>query len=199
MNTDYPKFISKEEINDLPELIFKGEIVLITTTQDARKALHELSGVPVLGFDTETRPSFKKGESYPPALLQLATKEKAYLFRLLEFEWPEELLHLFENPDVLKVGVAIKDDAKALHRVRPFTPRGFVDISYEARIRRFESEGLRALAGIFLGERLLKGSKITNWGRKELSEAQLRYAATDAVVSLLVYEKIIQIPLHTSV
>jgi ribonuclease D len=190
----YQKFISKDDINQLPPLVFDGEIILVTTTHDAKKALLDLRDEKVLGFDTETRPAFTKGESYPPALLQLGTREKAYLFRLQDFKWPEELIHLLENEEVLKVGVAIKDDAKALHRIHPFTPRGFVDVSYEARIRQIESEGLRALAGIFLGKRLSKASKITNWNRKELTEAQLQYAATDAVVSFLVYEKIVQIP-----
>lgn len=192
---NYPKFIPKDEINLLPEHVFKGEIILISTVAQAKKALLELKEETVLGFDTETRPSFQKGESYFPSLLQLATPEKAYLFRVQDFEWPDELMHLLENPDVLKVGVAIKDDAKALQKMRDYTPRGFVDISYEARLRDFESEGLRALVAILLRERLLKGSKVTNWSRRVLTDAQLQYAATDAVASLLVYQKIIQIPL----
>lgn len=191
---NHQKFISKEDINLLPELVFDGEISLITTTEDARKALLELKEEKVLGLDTETRPAFTKGESYLPALLQLGTRNKAYLFRIQDFTWPEELIQLLENENVLKVGVAIKDDAKALHKMHPYTPRGFVDVSYEARIRQIESEGLRALAGIFLGQRLSKASKITNWERKILTPSQLKYAATDAVVSLLVYEKIVQIP-----
>jgi ribonuclease D len=188
------KYITKEELNELPQFIFTGEIILISTTEDARKALIALKDEKVLGFDTETRPAFTKGESYPPALLQLGTRDKAYLFRLQDFAWPEELIQLLENENVLKVGVAIKDDAKALHKMMNFVPMGFVDVSYEARIRKFESEGLRALTGIFLGKRLSKASKITNWDRKNLTEAQLLYAATDAVVSLLVYEEIVKIP-----
>lgn len=187
----YQSSISKDEINLLPIMEFEGEIIEIVTLEGALKALDLLKEEPVLGFDTETRPSFKKGESYLPALLQLATSERAFIFRLKFFEPPEEMFALLSNPKVLKVGVGIADDLNALQKLRKFKPEGFQDLSLMVRKLGFTSEGLRALTGIFLGKRLLKGAKVTNWEKPELSPAQIKYAGTDAVVGLLIYQKII--------
>jgi ribonuclease D len=190
MTAEYPKFISKEDINALPMLDYQGEIILIETAQGAKRAVAELVHEPVLGFDTETRPSFVKGQSYKIALLQLATLERAYLFRLNRFPITEELVHLLSNPDVIKAGVGILDDLRGLQKIADFKPQGFVDLSKVVEKNGFTSLGLRALTAIFLGQRLSKAAKVTNWERRDLTEAQLKYAAADALVGLQIYHKI---------
>lgn len=187
----YPTSIDKEEINLLPPMEFAGEIIEVETLPGALKAIELLSQEKMVGFDTETRPAFVKGESYTPALLQLATRQRAYIFRLKFYEPPKELGDLLSNPDVLKIGVGISDDLRGLKRIIDFHPAGFVDLSLEVRKRGFTSEGLRALTAIFLGRRLIKGSTRTNWERKDLTSAQIKYAAADAAVGLLIYEKIL--------
>lgn len=182
--------LQKEEINLLPEFEWDGEIIEIVTIQGALKAISLLSTEKVVGFDTETRPAFKKGEYYTPALLQLATKERAFLFRLKQFELPPELGDFLGDDRILKAGVGIRDDLIGLGKILSFEPKGFVDLSLEARKRGLAEEGLRPLTARVLGYRLLKGSKITNWERTDLSEGQLLYAAFDAVVGLLIYEKL---------
>lgn len=190
MINSYKKFISKDELNDLPLFEYDGKIELIDNPQRMPEIFEKLSSVKVLGFDTETRPSFSKGESYPVALLQLATPDCAYIFRLSKMAMPPELINLFSNPNIIKAGVAIRDDLKALQKLVPFTPQGFVDLAREVEKIEFTSLGLRALTGIFLGLRLSKAAKVTNWERATLTEAQIKYAACDAVVGLKIYEKI---------
>lgn len=185
----FKKVISKEEINTLPLFEFTGKIELITTTEDAITAAKELSRETLLGFDTETRPSFTKGESYDVSLLQLATKDKAYLFRLHLFKFPKLLADVLENEKIKKVGVAINDDIKGLQKLYPFVPQGFFEIADMAKTLKVEHFGLRALTAIFIEKRLSKKAKISNWEKKDLSEAQIQYAACDAVSGLLIFEK----------
>jgi ribonuclease D len=190
------KMITKEEINLLPLLNYEGELKLIETLPEALEAVMQLSGEKILGFDTETRPSFQKGESYPVALLQLATANSAYLFRLNKIPFLPEVRELLANPSILKVGVGIEDDLKGLQRIAPFKPEGFVDIAKEAKLRGYSGLGLRSLTAIFLGQRLSKAAKITNWEKNNLTEAQLKYAANDALVGLLIYQKLMNLPTY---
>ncbi|HXH76783.1 MAG TPA: 3'-5' exonuclease [Bacteriovoracaceae bacterium] len=193
MSENYQKFISKEEINDLPMLNFTGKMVVIETIEDALPAIEKLSTEKYLGFDTETKPSFTKGEVYQVAMLQLATDNEAYLFRLNKMPFCKELAALVSNPNIIKAGVGIQDDLKGLQKVLPSTPEGFVDLSKEATKRDFTSLGLRALTAIFLGVRLSKAAKITNWERGILTPAQLEYAALDAMVGLQIYKKMFEL------
>ena len=183
--------IDKEEINLLPPMDFAGEIVEIVTPEGAKRAVEILQKEKVLGFDTETRPSFTKGESYTPSLLQLATRDSAFLFRLKFYHFPDELVSLMENPDILKVGIGIKDDLHGLGKIVKMKPAGFVDLADEVKKKGMTSASLRSLTAIFLGKRLFKKAKTTNWERKELTDAQIKYAAIDAVVGFLIHEQIV--------
>ena len=186
----YPKSITKEEINELPMLKFPGEIVLITNQSSAIRAVNELKKETVLGFDTETRPSFKKGESYDVSLLQLSNETTSYLFRLHKFDFPRELADLLANGDIAKSGVAIRDDVIALQKLHPFDEAGLFEIADEAKNQGYQNFGLRALTAIFLGQRLSKKAKITNWEQNRLTRPQLEYAALDAWVGLQIYHRI---------
>lgn len=170
---------------------FDGEIVEIVTPEGAKKAVEILQSEKVLGFDTETRPSFTKGESYTPSLLQLASRDRAFLFRLKFYPFPPELVSLLENPDVLKVGIGIKDDLNGLGKIVKMKPAGFVDLADLVKKKGMTSASLRSLTAIFLGKRLFKKAKTTNWERKDLTEAQIKYAAIDAVVGFLIHEQIV--------
>jgi ribonuclease D len=140
----------------------------------------ELRREPLLGFDTETRPSFRKGEKHPPALVQLALEERVWVVQLRKTGLTEELAALLADPRVLKAGVGTRDDLRALQEVRPFEPAGFVDLGDLAKTRGLAERGVRSLAQRFLGGRISKGTQTSNWGAPVLTKRQLRYAATDA-------------------
>jgi len=183
--------ISKAEINDLPLIAWEGEIQILETEEAMDAAVAELMSESHLGFDTETRPTFKKGDYYPPALIQLATEHCVYLFRISKTETFEPLLPILESPDILKTGVAIKDDVKELRAMEDFTPDGFVEIADVTLKLGYENRGLRALAGLLLEGRISKAAQVSNWARPELDNKQIRYAATDAWISREIYSRAI--------
>ncbi|MBT5953778.1 3'-5' exonuclease domain-containing protein 2 [bacterium] len=182
--------IQKEDINKLPLYSFNGSITLIESKKDALKAIKELKKEPILGFDTETRPSFRKGESHPVSLLQFATKTNAYLFRLNKFPFKYELASILEDENIVKTGVAIRDDIKALEKLYPFTANSFIDLADVAKEKNITCFGLRALTAIFLKKRLSKTAKTSNWAQPTLTPAQISYAACDAVVSFRIYQEL---------
>lgn len=183
--------IEKEEINLLPPMDFDGEIIEIVTPEGAKKAVELLKQEKVLGFDTETRPSFTKGESYTPCLIQLATDKQAFLFRIKFYPFPPELIELLEDPGVLKAGIGIKDDLHGLAKIIKFKPDGFVDLAEVVKKKGIANASLRSLTAIVLGKRLFKKAKTTNWERKDLTPAQIKYAAIDAVVGYLIHQKVV--------
>lgn len=187
------KSISKEELQELPMGAFEGKIVVIEYEHDLKKVLPYLKKQKVLGFDTETRPTFKKGAKNEVALLQLSTKETAFLFRLNKMRLPIELANILANPSIVKAGVAINDDLKDLKRLADFNPGGFVEIQTKVKEFDIENFGLKKLSGLLLGFRISKAQQTSNWEAEPLTVAQLKYAATDAWVSLEIYNKLIEI------
>jgi ribonuclease D len=181
--------ISKAEINELPLIAWEGEIQILESVEEMEAAAAILVNESHLGFDTETRPSFKKGDYYPPALIQLATEQCVYLFRISETETFDPLLPILESPDILKTGVAIKDDVKELRAIEDFTPNGFVEIADITVKLGYENRGLRALAGLLMQGRISKAAQVTNWARPKLDNKQVRYAATDAWISREIYRQ----------
>lgn len=153
-----------------------------------------LESVKVLGFDTETRPSFKKGEVYKVALLQLSTETDAYLFRLHSLSQFDRIKNIFENTEIIKVGVAIRDDLKTLQKIFPFIPKGFIELQDIAKEKNLENFGLKGMTAEVLGAELSKGPKLTNWEARELTDPQLMYAATDAWIGLKLYQKLMESP-----
>ncbi len=164
-----------------------GPVEILETAEAMADAVARLENETHLGFDTETRPSFRKGEYYPPALIQLATQKTVYLFRINKTNTLAPLLPILESPDIIKSGVAIKDDVKELRAVEDFTPAGFAEITELTVKLGYENRGLRPLAALLMGGRISKAAQVSNWARAELDDKQVRYAATDAWISRELY------------
>ena len=179
--------LSKEEINLLPIQAWEGPVVLVREEESLAAALEKLRQEPVLGFETETRPIFTKGKTCRPALIQLATADTAYLIQLTHLPFRDGIAELLSSPRVLKVGVAIHDDMKALARIHPFQADGVVDLAVMARARGIQAQGLRTLAANLLGFRISKSAQCSNWENHELTPQQIKYAATDAWVGRELY------------
>jgi len=179
--------ISKDELNALTLIQWEGRIEVLNTIDAMEQSVDLLKDQSPLGFDIETRPSFKKGEYYPPALIQISCKDCVYLFRICKTKTFAPLLEILESADILKSGVAIKGDVRELQVMAPFEPSGFVEITDITQKLGYENRGLRALAGLLLQGRISKAAQVSNWEREELSEKQIRYAATDAWISRELY------------
>ena len=184
----FQKTITKEEINDLPLEAFEGEIVIIDSNEGLEEAVDYLKQFTVLGFDTETKPSFTKGNVNPVALLQLSSSEKSFLFRLNRIGLPSPIVDLLRNPEIIKVGAAIKDDIRGLQDITDFDGNSFLELQQYVSSFGIENFSLKKLAAIVLQIRISKRQQVSNWEAAELSIGQLRYAATDAWVSLEIYE-----------
>lgn len=182
-----PDTISNDELSDLPLRSFSGEITVINDGEALTRALDEITRNGVVGFDTETRPSFKKGQIYKVSLLQLATERTAFLIRLQYTGFTSELVNFLENDSIVKTGVGIRDDLNALKRLHNFTPGGFIDLVPLARGAGLKVESVKKLTGLLLGFRISKSSQTSNWDAEKLTRKQVEYAATDAWVCLKLY------------
>lgn len=179
--------ISKEEVASLEIESFQGRIIVAQTVTDVRKGIEYLSKFGMVGIDTESKPSFKKGKSNKISLLQIATDECCILFRLNLTGITDEIKGFFENKDIIKVGVSLKDDFMMLHKVAAFSPDGFVEI--QELVDRFNigEKSLQKIYAILFDKKISKSQRLSNWDAEILSDAQKRYAATDAWASLKIY------------
>ena len=171
-------------------LTFPGKIHYINTNQELQSIKSLLQDVKEFGFDTETRPAFKKGESYQVAILQLSTETNAFVIRLHRVNDYEIFKSIFENPDVVKVGVAIRDDLKQLQKRFVFDPQNFIELQTLAKEKGLENFGLKGMTEEILHATITKGPKTTNWEAAELTDRQILYAATDAWIGLKLYQKL---------
>lgn len=181
------KTISKEQLNLLPLKHFEGEVIVVEDSNAIEELVRELKKETILGFDTETKPSFKKGLSNKVSLLQLSTLDKAYLFRLNCVGLHHSLIDLLEDESIIKVGVAIRDDIRLLCRLKHFEPKGFVELQTIATDLGFKDTSLKKLSAIFMDVRISKRQRLSNWEAKELSQGQILYAATDAWACFEIY------------
>ncbi len=185
--------ITAEEINSLPLRAYEGKVQVITESKNLARVFQEVTKHSVVGFDTETRPSFKKGQSYKVALIQLAIPNKVFLIRTHHTGLTEEFNAIFESERIVKAGVAIRDDIKALQAIKPFQPASFIDLSVLARQVGLQVESVKKLAALILGFRISKSAQTSNWEASTLTEKQIEYAATDAWVCLELYQKMKQL------
>jgi ribonuclease D len=187
----YKENITVEELAEHELSWFKGEIVLVDNLKTFYEVFPKLLRSDLLGFDTETRPTFKKGKKNAVSLIQLSTEDLACLFRINRIGIPDELTDLLSDPTVIKTGVAVHDDIRFLKSVRKFTPDGFVDLQTLVKDFGIQSSGLKKLTAIVLGFRISKRQQVTDWEAENLTEAQQIYAATDAWVCHQIYKKLI--------
>jgi ribonuclease D len=184
-----PFSISKEEVNELPLGQFEGKIYVIDRPDQVEEAVDFLEDQRIIGFDTETKPSFRKGQFNHVSLLQLSTPEQAFLFRLHLVGFPPPLRNLMEKENLVKVGAAVHDDLKALRKLTDsFYPQSFFDLNDELKKVGFHNVGVRNLCGMVLKIRISKTEQVSNWEAEKLTEKQLRYAATDAWACLEIFQ-----------
>lgn len=184
--------ISKETINTLPICDYAGTIVLVNTNEEMLQAIEHLKKASVLGFDTETKPAFAKGVFNKVALLQVATTETCYLFRLNKLGFPIELERLFKNKKIKKIGVSLHDDLAALNKRKSFSAESFVDLQKIVQQYGISDLSLQKIYAILFGQKISKSQRLSNWEADELTEAQKRYAALDAWAPLQIYYKLQQ-------
>ena len=187
----YSPNITNEELMALPLYAYDGEVVCVDTLEKFRQVKDELFLEPLWGFDTETKPCFKKGASNRKnvALLQLSSREKTYIFRLSIIGLPKELCDFLSSDRFTKIGLSSRDDIKGLQKLTTFTPAGFIDLQSIAPEYGIEEKSLRKMAAIVLGFRISKAQQLSNWESETLNEKQIRYAATDSWVTRQIYVK----------
>lgn len=179
--------LTSEDINEFPLVHYVGAIHVVRNQRQLQSALRALRFEPILGFDTETRPSFQKGVIHSPALVQLATVGAVYLIQLKLVPMCEELARILSNPEQIKAGVAIHEDMRELATLMPFEPAGLCDLADVAEKNGIENRGLRSLVASFFRERISKGPQCSNWSLPNLSQRQIVYAATDAWMGRRIY------------
>jgi len=186
----FAKNITKEDMHKLPLRAFDGQMNIVENENDVQNAVSVLKDSKVIGFDTETRPSFKKGRINKVALLQLSSSRQAFLFRLNGKGLHKAVADLLADEDVGKVGVAVRDDLIALKRIRKFEPQSFIELQTYVKKFAIQDFSLQKLTAIVLGFRISKSKRLSNWEAETLEFGQKKYAATDAWVSLEVYKKL---------
>lgn len=179
--------ISREAMIALPVRRYQGPVCVVATRSELTDALADIQQESVVGFDTETRPAFKKGERYDPSLVQVATAGAVYLFQLRRVDVIPGLAAVLSDARIVKAGVAVARDVQDLKQLFAFTEKGVVDLGAIARRRGLEQTGVRNLAGILLGWRVAKGPRTSNWAATTLTPAQISYAATDAWICRELY------------
>lgn len=179
--------ISKEQLAELPLAEYDGRSIVISSQLDCRKAVRYLSRQQLLGFDTETRPSFRKGHVNKAALLQISTPDECFLFRLNRIGFTNELIALFENDKITKVGLSIKDDIHQLGTLAEFKPENIVELQSFVKNYEIADNSLQKVYAIIFGKRMSKGQRLTNWEADSLTEAQQCYASLDAFACLEIY------------
>ncbi|MDR1718778.1 MAG: 3'-5' exonuclease domain-containing protein 2 [Dysgonamonadaceae bacterium] len=185
------KNITKEELSVLEIESFSGRVALVQTVKDAEKAVASLRKAPMVGFDTETRPAYKKGNLHRVALIQMATEDVCFLFRLNFIGLPSCLMDLLSDPGTLKIGLSLKDDFRSIGRWKKFTPAGFVDLQHIVTQYGINDLGLQKIYALLFEKRISKRQRLTNWETSVLTDAQQQYAALDAWACLKIYKRLI--------
>ena len=182
MKKPIPTTLAREDLAKLSIRSYEGFIRVVSTEDDLHEARRELHQEYLVGIDTESRPTFRKGEFYPTSLVQVATSKAVFLFSLQRIDCSEVLIDLLQNTAIVKTGIGLAQDFAKLKLGFPFEEKNVVDLSEVARHHGVKQPSVRTLTGLFLGFRITKGQSTSNWGREELSEKQIVYAATDAWV-----------------
>jgi ribonuclease D len=185
---DIPSNIAKADIAQMPSELFGGRIIVIHSVADVEKAVNYLKGFPILGIDTETRPSFAKGKTYEVSLMQISTEDTCFLFRLNYIGMPQILVDLLQDERLLKVGLSLRDDIQNLNRKHSFEPRGFLDLQHYVKEMGIEAQSLQKIYALLFGKKISKSQRLTNWEADVLTDRQKGYAATDAWACVRIYK-----------
>lgn len=188
----YSKF-DKEAIHELPQVLFTGRIIVITSEKKAEKAVDFLLKQSILGVDTETRPVFRKGQSYKVSLLQVATHDTCFLFRLNILGITPSIKRLLENTETKMIGLSWHDDLLALHKRSDFKKGNFIDLQDIIGDLGIKDLSLQKLYANLFRQKISKRQRLTNWNNETLSEKQKQYAATDAWACIQLYEEIMRL------
>lgn len=188
----YSKF-NKEAIHELPQVLFTGRIIVITSEKKAEKAVDFLLKQSILGVDTETRPVFRKGQSYKVSLLQVATHDTCFLFRLNILGITPSIKRLLENTETKMIGLSWHDDLLALHKRSDFKKGNFIDLQDIIGDLGIKDLSLQKLYANIFRQKISKRQRLTNWNNETLSEKQKQYAATDAWACIQLYEEIMRL------
>ena len=187
----FNKFVSKDEIKNYSIEKFTGKIHVIEKQNDISEAYSFLKKQKILGFDTESKPTFKKGVSSKVSLIQFTTEDQAFLFRINKIGFNEKLIDIISDKKIKKIGIAIFDDIKALKKIKSFESNSIIDLNHLALNLGFESIGAVKLSILILGFAISKSVRLSNWERENLSISQLEYAATDAWICNMIYKKLL--------
>ncbi len=191
------KTITKEAISLMEMISFPGRIVVVDTLKDAEKATEYLKTVNCIGFDTETKPAFKKGQLNKVALLQLSTDDICFLFRINIIGFPKPLIEILNDKNILKIGLSIKDDFSSIRRCREFHPNSFIELQDFVKKYAIKEMSLQKIFALLFGKKISKSQRLSNWESDVLSEGQKKYAATDAWACKVIYDYLSKIdPIH---
>jgi ribonuclease D len=182
--------ISNDEINALPLGAFEGKTIIVSEEKKIIHAFDEIKEHEVVGFDTETKPVFVRGQQNKVALMQVALPDKVFLIRLKQTGITPHLIEFLESDSILKAGVALRDDIKALQRLKHYKPGGFIELASMSKEAGLQVESVKKLTALLLGFRISKSAQTSNWEAEVLHEKQISYAATDAWVCLQIYNKL---------
>ncbi|MCF8390865.1 MAG: 3'-5' exonuclease domain-containing protein 2 [Bacteroidales bacterium] len=178
---------------------YPGKITIVEDPAAVNDCIKIIRKSSVIGFDTESRPSFKKNQQFGVSLIQIATENEVFLFRINLTGFQKSIIDLFENPSIIKAGISINDDISRLKQLKNFKPQGFIELQQLTDDFGIEDNSLKKLTAIILGFRVSKGQQLSNWEALKLTEAQANYAATDAWVGLEIYNKLLKVEAHGTV
>ncbi len=187
-NTQKTVSISKDELAELPVVEYRNSIIVVDNEDNISKAVEILAKQKIIGFDTETKPNFKRGQVNRVSLLQLSTHDECYLIRLNKVGLPDTIKDILENPNILKIGLSIHDDFHSLNKLRTLNPDGFIELQTFVKDFNIHDNSLARIYAILFGQRISKGQRLTNWETEELTEHQQAYAALDAFACIEIYE-----------
>ena len=187
----YKSKITKEEVNQMPVVVFDGKITLVDDLSKILPAIQELRKSEIVGIDTETKPSFTRGQHHKVSLVQISTYDHCFLFRLNKIDFPAALAEFLADKNIKKVGLSLHDDFTGLNRHHRFKPENTLDIQTIARHYGILELGLQKIYAIMFGRKISKSQRLTNWESAELTEPQQRYAATDAWACLQIYQQLL--------
>lgn len=182
--------IDKDALAKLPIEVFGGNIIIVQKRSEVKAACEYLNKFDLLGFDSETRPSFKKGVTNKISLIQLSSEDTCVLFRLNKIGMPDCLTKILTNPEIRKIGLSVRDDFNAIRRRKSLIPANFLDLQVFVKQFGIDDSSLQRIYGILFGKKISKGQRLSNWDAENLSEAQKKYAALDAWACLRIYSKL---------